>query len=138
MALGVEPATKDIMLRSPRRIGTGLFTPEVVCDIFYYGFCMGIITLANFVLVIYGFGDGHLGNNCNHKFSDACDLVFKARGTGYATFTLLIVIHALNCRSLRAPQWTLRNLRRLNKSKPVVFSMILGILLLFPALYIPV
>ncbi|KAI8051574.1 potassium/sodium efflux P-type ATPase [Syncephalis plumigaleata] len=138
MALGVEPATRDIMLRPPRRIGRGLFAPEVVCDIFYYGFWMGILSLSNFVLVIYGFGDGQLGSNCNHDFSDACNLVFKARGTGYATLTLLILIHTLNCRSLRAPQWTPRNFRRLNKSKPVVFSMLLGILLLFPALYIPV
>ncbi|KAI9596567.1 hypothetical protein BDF19DRAFT_394346 [Syncephalis fuscata] len=138
MALGVEPATKDIMLRPPRRIGTGLFSPEIICDIMYYGVWMGALTLSNFVLVIYGFGDGQLGNDCNHVFSNACELVFKARGTGYATLTLLILAHGFNCRTLRTPQWTPRNIRRLSKSKPLLLSVLLGILLLFPALYIPV
>ncbi|KAI9596494.1 hypothetical protein BDF19DRAFT_491261 [Syncephalis fuscata] len=138
MALGVEPATKDIMLRPPRRIGTGLFSPEIICDIMYYGVWMGALTLSNFVLIIYGFGDGQLGNNCNHVFSNACELVFKARGTGYATLTLLILAHGINCRTLRAPQWTPYNFRRLGKSKSLLFSILFGILLLFPVLYIPV
>ncbi|RKP24819.1 potassium/sodium efflux P-type ATPase, partial [Syncephalis pseudoplumigaleata] len=138
MALGMEPATKDIMLRPPRRIGTGLFSKEIIADILYYGIWMGVLSLANFVLVIYGFGDGRLGSNCNHDFSNACDLVFRARGTGYATMTLLILAHAFNCRSLRTPQWTPRSIRQWSKSKPLLFSVLLGILLLFPALYIPV
>ncbi|RKP10122.1 potassium/sodium efflux P-type ATPase [Thamnocephalis sphaerospora] len=104
MALGIEPATADIMLRPPRQIGSGLFTLEIISDIISYGVAMGALTLINFVLVIYGFGDGNFGHDCNHAYSTVCDLVFRARGTGYATLTLLILAHGFNCRSMRNPQ----------------------------------
>lgn len=137
MGLGLEKAHPKSMIRPPRPVTGGLFTWEVISDIVYYGLIMGGLAFSNFCIVIFGFGDGILASECNSAYRPECDTIFKARATSYATLTLLILLHAFNCRSLRQPAWSFKGLRNLYSNRFLANSIILGIVLLFPAIYIP-
>lgn len=65
MGLGVEKADEDIMRRPPRSRSRGMFTTEVILDILIYGFFIGAFTLGAFAYVVFVFGGGELGENCN-------------------------------------------------------------------------
>ncbi|KAJ1983018.1 hypothetical protein H4R34_001528 [Dimargaris verticillata] len=105
MALGMEKMTAATMKRAPRPLKSGIFTWETVTDILIYGGIAGIISIVNFVLVVYAFGSGELGVDCNSTYSDSCDDVFRARGTLFTTLTYILLLHAYNCRDPRNPQW---------------------------------
>ncbi|KAK9727371.1 hypothetical protein K7432_001904 [Basidiobolus ranarum] len=137
MSLGLELANPLTMRMPPRPTKRGLFNYEAVADIVLYGAMMGLIALADFIIVIYGFGNGSLGRECNRNYSDSCDEVFRARGTVFSTLTLLFLIHAYNCRSLRQPQWLPKGWSSLFENKALVGSFTLGTLFIFPILYIP-
>merc|ERR1711877_88351 len=51
-----------------------------------YGVWTAALCLAAFVLVLYGFGNGNLGENCNENL-EGCETVFRARATCFATLT---------------------------------------------------
>lgn len=87
MGLGMEKAASDIMDRPPHSLKTGIFSWELITDMVVYGLWMSALCLSSFLLVMYGFGDGNLGNNCNNAYSEECDLVFRARAT---TFVALV------------------------------------------------
>ncbi|CAG8743606.1 16080_t:CDS:2, partial [Rhizophagus irregularis] len=149
MGLGVERASGDIMRYPPRSKG-GLFTWEVIIDMIYYGIVLGGLSLANFVIVIYAIGNGNLGQNCNSSpygqecapndptcdpiaLEIACHQIYRARGTTFATFTYILLIHAYNCRSLRDPIWTMK----LYDNKILFWSVFGGLLTAIPTFYIP-
>ncbi|EXX53770.1 putative Na(+)-exporting P-type ATPase ENA5 [Rhizophagus irregularis DAOM 197198w] len=138
MGLGVERASGDIMRYPPRSKG-GLFTWEVIIDMIYYGIVLGGLSLANFVIVIYAIGNGNLGQNCNsspygqESLEIACHQIYRARGTTFATFTYILLIHAYNCRSLRDPIWTMK----LYDNKILFWSVFGGLLTAIPTFYIP-
>ena len=52
-----------------------------------YGLWMSALCLSSFLLVVFGFGDGDLGSECNERFSDRCELVFRARATTFISLT---------------------------------------------------
>ncbi|ORX93774.1 potassium/sodium efflux P-type ATPase [Basidiobolus meristosporus CBS 931.73] len=137
MSLGLELANPLTMRVPPRPTRRGLFNYEAIADIVLYGAMMGLIALADFIIVVYGFGNGSLGTECNRSYSDSCDEVFRARGTVFTTLTLLFLIHAYNCRSLRQPQWLPKSWKGLFENKALVGSFTLGVILIFPILYIP-
>ncbi|KAI9291332.1 Na P-type ATPase [Neoconidiobolus thromboides FSU 785] len=137
MGLGLEPAHKKAMLKPPRPVKGGLFTWEVILDIMYFGLIMGGLALINFVMVVFVFGNGNLGSGCNDHYSEDCELVFRARAASYACLTLLILLHAFNCRSLRQSSWSMKALKSLKNNRFLLFSVIFGALLLIPAIYIP-
>ncbi|KAK9693024.1 hypothetical protein K7432_014106 [Basidiobolus ranarum] len=137
MALGMEPIDPLTMRLPPRPSISGLFTLEIMADILIYGALMGSLSLVNFALIIFAFGDGNLGIDCNSNYSDECDLVFRARGAAFSCLTLLILLHAYNCRSLREPQWLAPGIRNYYTNKPLFWSICLGCALLIPVLYIP-
>lgn len=97
MGLGFERATMNIMQRPPHRVSIksqlsiysrtvypcipllsslvanfvtkrGIFTWELMLDMVVYGTWVAALCLGAFTLVIYGFGDGHLGTNCNKVY----------------------------------------------------------------------
>ncbi|KAK9727624.1 hypothetical protein K7432_001708 [Basidiobolus ranarum] len=137
MALGLEPINPLTMRMPPRPPISGIFTLEIFMDILVYGTLMGGLALINFVLVVFGFGDGNLGRDCNSTYSTECDLVFRARGAAFSCLTLLILLHAYNCRSLREPQWLPPGIRNYYSNRPLFWSIFLGCGLLIPVLYIP-
>jgi Na+-exporting ATPase len=149
MGLGVERASSDIMKYPPRSKG-GLFTWELIVDMIYYGIVIGGLSLANFVIVIYAVGNGDLGQNCNTSpygsecspndptcdstaLEIACNQIYRARATTFATITYILLVHAYNCRSLRDPIWTMK----LYDNKVLFWSVFGGLLTAIPTFYIP-
>ncbi|KAJ2783393.1 hypothetical protein GGI15_002605 [Coemansia interrupta] len=137
MALGVEKAWSTIMDEPPRPSNSGLFTWEVQGDIVFYGFTIGLLSIADFWLVINGFGNGDMAEHCNKEYTDACDLVYRARGTVFATLTLGILLHAYNCRRLRGPMWNLRMLKRAMENKFLFGGFISGTIVCLLCMYVP-
>lgn len=84
MGLGVERPVEGILRRHPK---THLFTKEVMVDMVVYGVWTAVLCMVPFLIVIYGFGGGNLGQGCNDGYSAACDVVFRARGTTFACLT---------------------------------------------------
>ncbi|KAJ1899162.1 hypothetical protein LPJ66_002291 [Kickxella alabastrina] len=137
MALGVEKAWPTIMDEPPRSSTSGLFTREVQSDIVFYGFTIGLLSISNFWLVIDGFGNGEMGQHCNKEYSESCDLVYRARGTVFATLTLGILLHSYNCRRLRGPMWSWRMIKRFNENKFLLAGVVSGTILCIMCMYIP-
>ncbi|KAK7709810.1 P-type ATPase [Diaporthe eres] len=156
MGLGMEVAVPDIMSRPPHDLKTGVFTTELIVDMCVYGIWMSILCLASFVLVVFGFGDGNLGVNCNNEYFDSCTLVFCARATTFVCLTWFALFLA----------WEMVNFRRSffrqvpksmhpsgnyrwyhvfyqwwsdSRQNPFLFwAIIAGFVTIFPTLYIPV
>ena len=53
LALGLEPTSKDVMNKPPLEFKT-IFTLEWYMDLFFYGILIGALSLANFVIVVFG------------------------------------------------------------------------------------
>lgn len=117
IALGIEPASKDLMDQRKRPIGEALFTTLTIVDIFYYGTVMGALTLGNFVIMEQAFDED----------------VESAQATSYVTLTLLLLIHAYNCRRLKNSMFT----HGFWKAWTFHLSFILGIGTVTLTLYIP-
>ncbi|GAB5592698.1 hypothetical protein Unana1_07598 [Umbelopsis nana] len=137
MSLGLEPISPDAMKVPPRRKSDGLFAWTNVIDILFYGFMIGIICLCNFIVVIYGYGDGDLGERCNEGLFPGCELVFRARGALFAALTILILLHGFTCRDLIHSTWSWKALTR-NHNTYLYWSFAIGFVLLIITLYVPV
>jgi potassium/sodium efflux P-type ATPase len=137
MSLGLEPVHKDQMLQPPRTEKDGLFSRSNLIDIIFYGFSIGVICLANFIIVLYGYGTGNLGVDCNGHYNDTCDEVYRARGALFATLTVIVLLHGFTCRDLCNSTWSLKALRG-PKNKYLFWSTLFGFILLIVALYVPV
>jgi potassium/sodium efflux P-type ATPase len=136
MSLGLEPIHKDEMYKPPRSEKDGLFALRNVIDIVFYGFSIGVICLLNFIVVIYGYGTGNLGEGCNKGYNDSCEEVFRARGALFATLTLIVLLHGFTCRDLRNSTWSYSALRG-PQNKYLYYSTAFGFVLLIVALYVP-
>ncbi|KAJ2515126.1 hypothetical protein H4217_005370 [Coemansia sp. RSA 1939] len=137
MALGAEKAWPTIMDEPPRDPTSGLFTWEVLCDIAFHGMAIALLSIADFWVIISGFGSGDMGEHCNSEYSSACDLVFRARGAVFATLTIAILLHAYNCRRIRGPMWSFRMLRRVHENRILFFGFLSGIVLCLLCIYVP-
>lgn len=148
MGLGFERASDEIM-NYPPRSNSGIFTWELIIDMFYYGVVAGALTLVNFIIVIYAVGNGDLGRHCNSSptglecalndshcdkvsLERACNQIYRARATVFATLTYITLIHAYNCRSLRDPIWKMK----LYDNKLLFWSVVGGSLIILPTFYI--
>lgn len=138
MALGIERASATIMQVPPHL--RGLFTKELITDMLVYGCFIGALALANWVLIIYAFGNGDLATRCNTASNlDACSTVFKARSAVQMSVTWMILFHAYNCRHLRASLFTKEGggRSRFFSNKLLVASVFIGAVMPIPTLYIP-
>ncbi|TDZ48253.1 Sodium transport ATPase 2 [Colletotrichum trifolii] len=147
MALGFEVAAPDIMNRPPHSMKVGVFTWELMLDMVVYGLWTAALCLASFVLVMFGWGDGDFGTNCNNTYSARCDTVFRARATCFASMTWFALFLAWEMIDMRRSffrmqpkstryftQWfwdTWRN-------KLLFSAIIVGFVTIFPLTYIPV
>lgn len=59
-----------------------------------YGFLGAACTIATFVLVVFGFGDGNLGIDANSSYSPSAELVFRARSATFATSIWICLVLA--------------------------------------------
>ena len=89
LALGLEPTAKDAMDQPPEAFHQ-IFTLEFYLDLAFYGILIGALSLVNFVIVLWGYYPGDLGTQCNETDSARCDPVFLARGTCFATLTIIL------------------------------------------------
>lgn len=142
MALGLENVHPEQMLVPPRTDKQSLFCRRNIIDILYYGVMMGLICLVNYAVVIYGYGNGSLGINCNMSFNqneyrDTCVDVFRARGALFVTMTVLLLLHAHTCRDLVNPTWTWKGLTQ-KQNYYMYYSWLFGFGIMFIVLYVPV
>ncbi|BEJ14512.1 hypothetical protein CspHIS471_0402790 [Cutaneotrichosporon sp. HIS471] len=136
LALGLEPTAPDAMEQQPDAFHH-IFTLEFYSDLAFYGILIGALSLANFVIVLWGYFPGYLGVNCNEKSSangDACTDVYLARATCYSTLVIILMIHALECKHM------LRGLFQINlmDNKVLLWCVVALSLTTFPIVYIPV
>ncbi|KAG8804906.1 hypothetical protein FRC17_005834, partial [Serendipita sp. 399] len=109
-ALGVEPTARDVMDMGPGAYQT-IFTPSWYMDTIGYGILMGAQAVANFVIVQYGTGRGviDISVRCNDHLvghTPECEVVYRSRGTAFATLQLLLMLHAITLSGLTW-QWGL-------------------------------
>ncbi|EPS35585.1 hypothetical protein H072_10967 [Dactylellina haptotyla CBS 200.50] len=147
MGLGFEIAAPDILRRPPQSLKRGVFTLEVMLDMVVYGLWVAALCISSFVLVVYGFGNGDLGENCNNSYSERCDTVFRARATCFACLTWFALFLAWEMVDMRRSffrmqpgsknyftQWA----RDVWRNKFLFWAIIAGFVTIFPTLYIPV
>ncbi|KAI9303183.1 potassium/sodium efflux P-type ATPase [Cunninghamella echinulata] len=138
MSLGLEYIHPRQMEEPPRTSKQSLFCISNLMDILFYGFSIGIICLCNFIVVIFGYGNGNLGVECNRDYSTECALVFRARGALFATLTVLCLLHGITCRDLVHSTWSYNALVRGRQNYYLYASFLFGMVLLFIVLYVPV
>ncbi|KAF9457771.1 sodium transport ATPase, partial [Collybia nuda] len=139
--LGMESAPMDLMKKRPHSVKDGVFSWPVIIDCFSYGFVMGATSFAAFVIVVYGAGDGTLGQGCNHSIHGNCELVFKARSTTFATLIFQILLYALELKSLDRSMFALTPGRAFYKdlwaNKVLLFSVFGGMISVVIPIYVP-
>jgi potassium/sodium efflux P-type ATPase len=147
MGLGFEIAAPDVLRRPPQSLKRGVFTLELMCDMVVYGVWIGALCLASFTLVMYGWGDGDLGENCNDAYSERCDTVFRARATCFACLTWFSLFLAWQMVDMRRSFFMMQpNSKKyftqwffdVWRNKFLFFAIIAGFVTIFPVLYIPV
>jgi P-type Na+/K+ transporter len=121
------------MHRPPHNVVSGVFNKEFAADIIVYGIIMGAAPLLCFVIVVYVVGNGNLGTNCNGGMNSSCETVYRARAAVFASLTILILLHAFEMKHSR------QSIFRMNllANKPLLISVVGGVLALFPTIYIP-
>lgn len=148
MGLGVEKASEDIMDKPPKDSKESVFTKEVLIDMFVYGIVIAASCMIPFVIEVYGYGNGELGQNCNRTdYADTCEHVFKARAAAFTSMTWCALILAWEVIHMRRSlffmhpetdrpwtQWMLD----LWSNQFLFWSVILGFITLIPTIYIPV
>ncbi|EGP89777.1 Na(+)/Li(+)-exporting P-type ATPase [Zymoseptoria tritici IPO323] len=147
MGLGFEIAQPDIMSRPPQSLKRGVFTLEVMVDMLVYGLWISALCLGAFTLVLYGFGSGDLGENCNDAYSAACDDVFRARATTFACLTWFALFLAWELVDMRRSFFRMQPGSKkyftqwyydVRRNKFLFWAIIFGFVTIFPTLYIPV
>lgn len=147
MGLGLEKASPDLMDRPPNDLKTGIFTWEVIIDMFVYGFIMAACCMGSFTSVIYGNDAGNLGINCNNSYSSSCHDVFRARSAAFATMTWCALILAWEVVDMRRSFFRMQPetdtpfkqfFKDIWDNKFLFWSIILGFVTTFPVVYIPV
>ncbi|KAF8660097.1 hypothetical protein AX16_001655 [Volvariella volvacea WC 439] len=139
--LGMEAATNDLMKRPPHSVKDGVFSWPVIIDTFSYGIVMGATCLLNFVIVVYGYNNGELGQRCNREATDACRVVFRGRSTVFATLIFQILLYALELKSFDRSLFALTPGRPFYKdiwaNQLLLWSVILGMSSVVLPIYIP-
>ncbi|KAF3050909.1 Na+ ATPase [Didymella keratinophila] len=147
MGLGFEIAAPDILDRPPQSLKRGVFTIEVLVDMFVYGLWIAALCLASFSIVMFGFGDGNLGTGCNEGFNDSCTTVFRARATTFACLTWFSLFLAWQMIDMRrsffmmqpgSKKYFTQWFHDVWRNKFLFFSIMGGFITIFPVLYIPV
>lgn len=146
LGLGMEEAQADIMIRLPRDLRVGVFTPELIVDKMLYGTFAGVLCLVSFIIVVFGAGNGDLGDDCNESFNYSCDVVYRGRATVFAVLSFLLLVTAWEVKHFSRSlfnldpvkyrgQWTL--LKALMYNRFLLWAVVAGFVVTFPVIYIP-
>lgn len=71
------------MRRPPASLKAGIFSRNVIVDMLWYGFVMGVTCLLSFVAMVYGAGHGDLGEHCNKTYV-GCEVICEYALVGCA------------------------------------------------------
>lgn len=145
MGLGMEAAPHDIMKQRPTTSRFGVFNMEMIVDLLFYGLWMSALCLATFALVVFAWGPADLGMDCNNDFNDTCDAVFRARGATFVVITWFSLFLAWEVTNMRRSFFAMGNDAHWYnqwfvdtwKNKFLFTCVVLGLLSVFPLLYIP-
>jgi magnesium-transporting ATPase (P-type) len=146
LGLGLEEASLDILQRPPRSLKKGVFTRDLVRDQLVYGFCMGSLCLAAFMIVAFGpNGYQELPSGCNEDYATGCDPVFEARATTFATLSFLLLITSWEVKHFHKSLFAMDErwsgpfsvFKTIYHNKFLFWSVVAGFLLVFPLIYIP-
>eukprot|EP00743_Colponemidia_sp_Colp-15_P004189 GILK01004519.1.p1 GENE.GILK01004519.1~~GILK01004519.1.p1 ORF type:complete len:1049 (+),score=97.46 GILK01004519.1:48-3194(+) len=139
LGLGLEKPSPHGMEVPPRPAEQGLFTHEVLADIFVAGIIQGALTIAAYAIVLYGTsGPTEFTSVCNQEGASSevvefCSEVYRARATCFTTLCVLILIHAYNCRDARQSVFK----SKIMDNRWLFWSFVFGIVTLFPIIYVP-
>lgn len=123
------------MEKEPVEKGKLLVNRLVILDTVFYGIIIGSLSLINFIFVTYIAGNGTAHTvECNHTLNEDCRHIFRGRGTCFGTMTLLLLIHAYNCKNLALSLTKMTIMDNMALFGSVVF----GACTLVPTFYIPV
>lgn len=86
----------------------GIFTKSLIIDKMVYGVTMGTLCLIAFVIVVYGRGNGQLGEDCNQDFNDTCGVVFEARATVFSVLTFTLLMTAWEVKDFNASLFNMK------------------------------
>ncbi|KAI0536480.1 ATPase [Xylaria digitata] len=144
--LGREAASREVMRKPPHDKKSGVFTKQVLVDMVVYGILMGSLTLATFIIIVYGANDGQLGENCNKEWGPTCGPVFRARAAVFAELTWLILFSAWEFKDIRRSMFRLNPdstscfplFKDLYENKFLFWAVTIGAISVFPVVYIPV
>lgn len=136
LGLGIEPLSKKEMKKSPQI--AGLWTWEVLLDLFIYGVAMGGLTVGCFAMVLFYYGDGIVGTGCNKHTSDEqiaiCSQVFRARASAFLFLSLSLLLLSIECKHTRRPIWRLNY----GRNKKLLLIVVVGAIAAILTVYIPV
>ena len=142
-----ETRCLEIIRRPPHDNIRGVFTWQIIFDMTIYGVIMGACALLTFVHIVYGPGNGDLGFDCNRGYNDSCSVTLRARAAVFAELTWLILISAWEFKSLRRSTFSLDPDTAKNSTFPIFkdvyankflfWSVVIGALSVFPAVYTP-
>ncbi|KAG9228796.1 putative calcium-transporting ATPase 3 [Amylocarpus encephaloides] len=147
LGLGMEEAQADIMVRPPRDLRVGVFTWELICDKMLYGTFAGVLCLVSFIVVVFGAGNGNLGEDCNEAFNETCNVVFRARATVFAVLSFLLLVTAWEVKHFSRSLFNLDPVRfpgrlsifkALTYNRFLLWAVVAGFVITFPVIYIPV
>ncbi|PPJ60270.1 hypothetical protein CBER1_01249 [Cercospora berteroae] len=147
MGLGFQEKAPDVLQRPPQSLKRGIFSIELMVDMVVLGLWIAALCLSAFVLVLYGWGSGQIGDGCNESVGDGCGLIFRARATAFACLTWFSLFLAWEVIDMRRSffrmqpnsdryftQWMLDVWR----NQFLFWAVVAGFVLIFPILYIPV
>jgi hypothetical protein len=132
IGLSLDPMDPGAMKRKP---DTGsFFSRYVLLDQSVYGAMAAAMCFIAYVFVLY-VGEGSFGFDCNsHDGYDTCQLLWRARATCFVTMNLILLCHGYVCRHTHKSLTDFS----LTNNKVLMWSVILGVAILFPIIYIPV
>merc|ERR1712169_81146 len=100
-----------------------------------------------FVFVVYGPGDDGFGTGCNDAYSDQCDTIFRARATTFACLTWFSLFLAWEMIDKRrsffrmqpgSKKYFTQWMHDVWRNQFLFWAIMLGIVTMFPIIYIPV
>ena len=116
-------------------------------DMIVYGIWIAALCLGAFSVVMFGFGTGNLGANCNDSFNPSCETVYRARATTFACLTWFSLFLAWQMLDMRRSFFSMQpNSNKyftqwahdVWRNKFLFVSILFGFVTIFPVLYIPV
>ncbi|MDO4813561.1 MAG: cation-translocating P-type ATPase [Gemella sp.] len=124
IALGMEPAEKDVMKRKPRGRNSSFFSGGVLGSIVYQGIMQSALVLGVYAYAIYN--PVHIG--------DDAAIHADALTMAYATLGFIQLVHAFNVKSIHQSVFKVGGFR----NKMFNWSILVSLVLLIATLTVPV